>query len=148
MRSIVTSMFVCILLVLVTFSSAWIQNSMTSMRLQSSALRATTETNNNQAQSAETNEPVTPKVWPRNRPPTPNVKLLTDKMDATWGRGKFRAEVWSGEDNPEDDWTDKYSPSEEELEAMLYGFDFTNARQQLEVNDPKKSIVTAWLIFL
>jgi len=143
MRSIASSLFVCVLLVLATFSSAWIQHSMTSIRRLSSALRATEEPKSqpedgkvsepfvpkSQPEDGEVSEPFVPKVWPKHRPPTPNVKLLNERMDATWGRGKFRAEVWSGQDNPEDDWTSKYAPSEEEIEAMLYGFDFTNPRQ-------------------
>lgn len=28
--------------------------------------------------------------WPKNRPPVPNALFYKQKMDAAWGRGKFR----------------------------------------------------------
>ena len=32
----------------------------------------------------------TQKKWPGDRPPIANPQLLKQKMDASWGRGKFR----------------------------------------------------------
>lgn len=73
------------------------------------------------------------KVWPGNRPPVPNPLLIEQKMDATWGRGKFRTEVWEDDVNPWNFWWEAYAPSEETLEAMELGFDFTNPKEWLEV---------------
>lgn len=67
-----------------------------------------------------------PKVWPGNRPPTPNPKLLEQSMDASWGRGKFRTEVWDDNVNPLNNWWEAFEPSEEEVEAAAFGFDFTD----------------------
>lgn len=54
-------------------------------------------------------------------------------MDATWGRGKFREEVWTGEVNPADDWWLAYTPSEEEQQAANAGYDFRNAKEWFQV---------------
>ena len=32
-------------------------------------------------------------VWKGDRPPLPNMEFLDQRMDAAWGRGKFRDEV-------------------------------------------------------
>jgi hypothetical protein len=54
-------------------------------------------------------------------------------MDATWGRGKYRTEVWEDDVNPVDFWWKAYEPSQEELEAMDAGFDFNDGKKWLEV---------------
>lgn len=73
------------------------------------------------------------KIWPGNRPPVPNLQLLEQRMDATWGRGKFRTEVWEDDVNPVNFWWDAYAPSEETLEAIELGFDFMDPKGWLEV---------------
>lgn len=73
------------------------------------------------------------KVWPGNRPPVPNVLLFEQRMDATWGRGKMRSEVWEDEPNPLNSWWEAYKPSEETVEAMNLGFDFEDPKGWLEV---------------
>lgn len=64
------------------------------------------------------------KKWPGNRPPIPNLLLLDQRMDATWGRGKFRAEIWEDFVNPLNDWWEAYAPSEEEAQAFEQAYDF------------------------
>lgn len=54
-------------------------------------------------------------------------------MDASWGRGKFREEVWNDKANPSNDWWEAYAPSEEEIEAAEAGYDFSNPKDWFEV---------------
>jgi hypothetical protein len=54
-------------------------------------------------------------------------------MDATWGRGKFRTEVWEDNSNPVNDWWIPYLASEEEVEASEAGYDFKNPQAWFEV---------------
>lgn len=68
------------------------------------------------------------KVWPGNRLPVPNPLILDQRMDATWGRGKFRSEVWDDDPNPLNDWWEVYSPSDEVVEAIALGFDFKDPK--------------------
>lgn len=72
--------------------------------------------------------------WPGNRPPIGNLLRVEQSMDATWGRGKYRAEVWEGEDNPVDDWWEAYTPSQEEQEAAAAGYDFRHPKDWFQVN--------------
>ena len=60
------------------------------------------------------------------RPPLPVPNFLDQSMDAAWGRGKMRTEVWEDDVNPMDNWWEIYSPSEEEVDAAEDGFDFSN----------------------
>lgn len=60
------------------------------------------------------------------RPPLPVPNFLDQSMDAAWGRGKMRTEVWEDDVNPMDNWWEIYSPSEEEMDAVAGGFDFSN----------------------
>lgn len=62
--------------------------------------------------------------WPGDRPPVPLASFLTQYMDASWGRGKFRTEVWSDDVNPMNNWWEVYAPSEEEQQAVAGGYDF------------------------
>jgi hypothetical protein len=62
--------------------------------------------------------------WPGNRPPLPKAEFLDQRMDAAWGRGKFREEIWNDKVNPINDWWEAYTPSDEEVEAAAAGFDF------------------------
>jgi len=71
-------------------------------------------------------------AWDRNRTPCPNMKWLDQRMDATWGRGKFRTEVWEDNVNPMNDWWETYAPSEEEIEAISQGYDFGNPKAWFE----------------
>ena len=45
-------------------------------------------------------------------------------MDAAWGRGKYRTEIWDDNVNPMNDWYNAYSFSQDEIDAILAGFDF------------------------
>jgi hypothetical protein len=54
-------------------------------------------------------------------------------MDAAWGRGKYRTEVWEDDVNPVNDWWAVYAPSEEEIEAAEKGYDFSNPKDWFEV---------------
>ncbi len=72
--------------------------------------------------------------WPGDRPPVPNMKLLEQKMDASWGRGKYRAEVWEDCANPINDWWLAYTPSPEEVEAAAQGFWFSDVEGWCKVN--------------
>jgi len=67
------------------------------------------------------------KYWPGNRPPLPNFSRAEQVMDATWGRGKYRTEVWDMDINPMNRWWQKYEPSFEEIDALEAGYDFANA---------------------
>jgi hypothetical protein len=71
--------------------------------------------------------------WPGNRPPIPNLEFLDQRMEATWGRGKFREEIWQDRANPVNDWWTAYAPSPEETEAAAAGYDFGNPRKWHEV---------------
>lgn len=71
--------------------------------------------------------------WNGDRPPLPNMELLTQRMDASWGRGKYRTEVWNDNVNPMNDWWTAYAPSEEQIEACDQGYDFKNPQAWFEV---------------
>ena len=60
-----------------------------------------------------------PIVWPGDRPPLPNFRRLDQSMDAAWGRGKYRREIWEDDVNPIVDWTVSFEPSEEEIDALF-----------------------------
>ena len=62
--------------------------------------------------------------WDGSRPPCPRVPWLDQRMDATWGRGKFRTEVWEGDFNPVNNWWEMFHPSDEEIEAADAGYNF------------------------
>ena len=64
--------------------------------------------------------------WDGSRPPCPKVEWLDQRMDATWGRGKFRTEVWEGETNPVNNWWEIFQPSDEEIEAANAGYNFVD----------------------
>jgi hypothetical protein len=72
------------------------------------------------------------KYWPGNRPPLPNFSRKGQVMDATWGRGKFRTEVWNMDINPVNRWWQKYEPSFEEIDALEAGYDFENPEAWLK----------------
>ncbi|RYH00623.1 hypothetical protein EON65_49005 [archaeon] len=71
--------------------------------------------------------------WPGNRPPMPNLGQLEQRMDATWGRGKFREEIWEDKGSPVNEWWVAFTPSEEQLQAAAQGFDFTNVEEWCKV---------------
>ena len=71
--------------------------------------------------------------WPGNRPPLPCEAYFTERMEATWGRGKFREEIWNDIVNPVNDWWLKYAPSEEEIEAIELGYEISNPQKYFEV---------------
>lgn len=73
------------------------------------------------------------KKWPGNRPPINNPMLDELKMDASWGRGKFRDEIWEDNLCPKNEWWRAYEPTDEEYEAMALGYDFSNPRKWHEV---------------
>lgn len=73
-------------------------------------------------------------AWPGTRPPVPNVQFWDQRMDATWGRGKFRVEIWEDVVNPVNDWWSAYAPSEEEIEAASAGYDFKDPKGWLAVS--------------
>ena len=66
------------------------------------------------------------------RPPLPVPNFLDQSMDAAWGRGKMRTEVWEDDVNPMDNWWEIYSPSQEEMDAVEDGFDFSNVENWCE----------------
>jgi len=70
------------------------------------------------------------------------MEIIDQRMDAAWGRAKYRTEVWDDDVNPMNDWWLAYSPSQEEVEAAAAGFDFKNAKEWLEVN------ITSCLFYL
>ena len=72
-------------------------------------------------------------TWPGDRPPMTNLELLEQRMDATWGRGKYRMEVWDDDMNPVSDWRTAYAPSEEQIEAAAAGYDFKDSASWLKV---------------
>eukprot|EP00607_Mallomonas_marina_P006503 CAMPEP_0182429178 /NCGR_PEP_ID=MMETSP1167-20130531/25573_1 /TAXON_ID=2988 /ORGANISM="Mallomonas Sp, Strain CCMP3275" /LENGTH=142 /DNA_ID=CAMNT_0024612547 /DNA_START=238 /DNA_END=666 /DNA_ORIENTATION=+ len=49
-------------------------------------------------------------------------------MDAAWGRGKFRTEVWDDDANPSNFWWENFAPSKEEIEASQQGYDFADPK--------------------
>jgi hypothetical protein len=71
--------------------------------------------------------------WNGDRPPLPNMEILNQRMDASWGRGKFRTEVWDDNVNPMNDWWTAYAPSDEQIEACAQGYDFKNPQAWFEV---------------
>lgn len=71
--------------------------------------------------------------WNGDRTPLPRMERLEQSMDATWGRGKFRTEVWAGDVNPMNDWWMAYAPSTEEVEAAAKGFNFRDPKAWFEV---------------
>lgn len=73
-------------------------------------------------------------TWPGDRPPMTNLELLEQRMDATWGRGKYRTEVWDDDMNPVSDWWTAYAPSEEQIEAAAAGYDFKESASWLKVS--------------
>ena len=64
--------------------------------------------------------------WPGDRLPATNPRFLDQRMDAAWGRGKFRTEIWNDNVNPINDWWEAFTPSDEEVEAAAAGFDFSD----------------------
>lgn len=74
-----------------------------------------------------------PSKWPGTRPPKQSSAFLDQRMDASWGRGKFRTEVWEDDVNPVNDWWKAYAPTEEEIEAAAAGYDFQNPKEWFEV---------------
>eukprot|EP01041_Mallomonas_annulata_P010598 gene10598-22130_t len=70
--------------------------------------------------------------WSGDRLPIANLGQYEQKMDAAWGRGKFRTEVWDDDVNPSNDWWKFYVPSKEEREAVRQGFDFANPKEWFE----------------
>lgn len=71
-------------------------------------------------------------AWKGDRPPLPNMEFLDQRMDAAWGRGKYRDEVWNDNVNPLNNWWTAYAPSEEQEEAAAQGYDFTNPQAYFE----------------
>ena len=49
------------------------------------------------------------------------MEWINQQMDSSWGRGKFRTEVWVDNVNPINRWWLSYGPSEEEIEAAAQG---------------------------
>ena len=49
------------------------------------------------------------------------MEWIDQQMDSSWGRGKFRTEVWVDNVNPINRWWLSYGPSEEEIEAAAQG---------------------------
>lgn len=70
--------------------------------------------------------------WKGDRPPLPNMEFLDQRMDAAWGRGKFRDEVWNDNTNPLNNWWTAFAPSEEQIEAAAQGYDFKNPQSYFE----------------
>ena len=83
--------------------------------------------------TTETSEIKKPQLWPGNRPPVVNMRFLEQRMDATWGRGKFREEIWNDKVNPCNDWWLAFTPSQEEAEASNAGYDFSDPKGWCEV---------------
>lgn len=82
------------------------------------------------AESSDSSEP----VWDGTRTPVTTMERLDQAMDATWGRGKFRTEVWDGDVNPINDWWTAYAPSAEEVSAASMGFNFREPKAWFEVS--------------
>lgn len=73
-------------------------------------------------------------AWDGKRTPVTNMQRLEQAMDASWGRGKFRTEVWAGDVNPVNDWWLAYAPSTEEIDASGKGFNFKDPKAWFEVH--------------
>lgn len=63
------------------------------------------------------------------------METVDQRMDATWGRAKYRTEVWEDDVNPMNEWWLAYAPSEEEVAAAEQGFDFKNPSKWFEVSN-------------
>ena len=74
-------------------------------------------------------------VWSGERPPLPKPEFMSQKMDASWGRGKYRSEVWDDDVNPVNFWWTAYAPSEEEVAAAAAGYDFKNPKEWFDVRN-------------
>ena len=72
--------------------------------------------------------------WDPKKIPAPKIEFLQQRMDASWGRGKFREEVWKDKANPSNDWWEVYAPSKAEIEAAEMGYDFSNPKEWFEVS--------------
>ena len=72
-------------------------------------------------------------AWPGDRTPMSNLARYIEKMDAAWGRGKYRSEVWLDDVNPKNSWHLNYAPSKEEREASQQGYDFQDPKSWFEV---------------
>ena len=79
------------------------------------------------------NAEVNDEKWDGKRTPVTAMQRLEQAMDASWGRGKFRTEVWEGDVNPINEWWAAYSPSAEEIVAAKQGFNFRDAKGWFEV---------------
>ena len=86
-------------------------------------------------------EVVRGKKWPGDRPPCSNPRQEGLRMDATWGRGKLRDEIWEDKLSPNGEWWRAYSPTDEEIEAMELGYDFAEPRKWHEVFIPIKLLI-------
>ena len=64
------------------------------------------------------------KKWSGDRLPVPNPLFLDQRMDAAWGRGKYRTEIWNDNVNPLNDWYNAYTFSQDEIDAIQGGFNF------------------------
>ena len=71
--------------------------------------------------------------WDGKHTPVTRMERLEQSMDASWGRGKFRTEVWAGDVNPMNDWWMAYAPSTEEVQAAAKGFNFKDPKAWFEV---------------
>ena len=80
--------------------------------------------------------------WDGTRPPCPAVPWLEQRMDATWGRGKFRTEVWDSDVNPVNSWWEIFHPSEDEIEAANAGYNFKDPEAYFKEKgiDPEKAM--------
>jgi hypothetical protein len=67
--------------------------------------------------------------------PATNPLFYEQKMDAAWGRGKFRSEIWEDKVNPKNDWWTAYLPSQEEIQASKAGFDFKDPESWCKENN-------------
>lgn len=101
--------------------------------LRSSLRMTSTDVNVQQTTTTATSAIQKGKKWPGTRPPIVNLRFRQLKMDASWGRGKFREEIWEDEINPANDWWNNFAPSEEEIEAATLGYDFQNPKAYFEV---------------
>ena len=71
--------------------------------------------------------------WDGSRPPIVNMEIIDQKMDATWGRAKYRTEVWDDDVNPVNEWWTAYAPSDEEVDASKQGYDFKDPQAWFKV---------------
>jgi hypothetical protein len=72
--------------------------------------------------------------WTGKRIPIATPTFLDQKMDAAWGRGKYRTEIWEDNVNPLNDWYLAYAPSQEEIDASMGGFDFKDPESWCKEN--------------